>query len=361
MTLRAPTEVRGPGPPLSEYIELRYYSGVGKRMALIKCVDCGRQVSDQAAVCVECGGPISPSYRAPERSRLSPVVVSSGRRLTKRERRIAAGAILGATLGAFVQWGWPMVKIPTSETVCERLIRDELADPTLSDVKRFKLRQRQDACSRNFKPLESAPGWPRMAQCVVSAETARELQACDRELGLDVPASYLASLVPVEGQDNRSVDEKPLPKPASTAAAGVLGLSSSAISSAELHKFSETTLGEGAAAVEKAELETEHAERFARAAELSDDAGIDTDDPLLRAQAEAWARFETEAVVQDPDGYTNIRQGPGVESPIVGRADSGETIFVNQKRGVRWWEVRREDGTTGYMHVSRIKPVGLRH
>lgn len=63
--------------------------------------------------------------------------------------------------------------------------------------------------------------------------------------------------------------------------------------------------------------------------------------------------------VTDPDGYTNIRRGPSVNSPIVRRYYSGEYLYYTPQ-GNGWSRVysgARSSTYMGYMHTSRIRRV----
>lgn len=63
--------------------------------------------------------------------------------------------------------------------------------------------------------------------------------------------------------------------------------------------------------------------------------------------------------ISDPDGFTNIRRGPGLEDgdgseiPIVGRIATGE-VFDYYPDNSSWWMVRKADGTQGFVHSSRV-------
>ena len=59
------------------------------------------------------------------------------------------------------------------------------------------------------------------------------------------------------------------------------------------------------------------------------------------------------ATINDPDGYTNIRSGPGKNFDISGKVLEGEEFLVKTGSG-DWWEVQTSGGTTGYMHKSRV-------
>lgn len=63
--------------------------------------------------------------------------------------------------------------------------------------------------------------------------------------------------------------------------------------------------------------------------------------------------YNHEAVINDPDGYTNMRSGPGAKNSIVTRVDAGDVILTRPQSG-EWWKVSLMDRTEGYMHKSRI-------
>jgi hypothetical protein len=77
--------------------------------------------------------------------------------------------------------------------------------------------------------------------------------------------------------------------------------------------------------------------------------------PAPRAEPTKQAdRFGLRAVIDDPDGYTNVRAGPSGRSAIVDRVEDGETFVTFRQTGA-WWRVRTSDGTLGYMSASRIR------
>lgn len=59
------------------------------------------------------------------------------------------------------------------------------------------------------------------------------------------------------------------------------------------------------------------------------------------------------AVINDPDGYANVRAEPSTSAKAVARINDGER-FITVK-GEEWWEVYAPSGPHGYMHGSRIK------
>lgn len=64
--------------------------------------------------------------------------------------------------------------------------------------------------------------------------------------------------------------------------------------------------------------------------------------------------FSRSAVINDPDGYTNIRRRKTTQSEIVARVLSGEIFHTYEQTG-DWWLVKTRNDKVGYMHVSRIQ------
>ena len=57
------------------------------------------------------------------------------------------------------------------------------------------------------------------------------------------------------------------------------------------------------------------------------------------------------------DSNLNIRQGPGTDQPIVGKAAKGEIITLISKSNEQWWLVRTNDGEQGYSYAAYLEPV----
>lgn len=66
--------------------------------------------------------------------------------------------------------------------------------------------------------------------------------------------------------------------------------------------------------------------------------------------------FTLAAVIEDPDGFTNIRSGASTQAAIVGKVLEGEK-FLTYKQPGSWWRVRKADGTTGFMFRKYIRLV----
>ncbi len=66
--------------------------------------------------------------------------------------------------------------------------------------------------------------------------------------------------------------------------------------------------------------------------------------------------FTLAAVIEDPDGFTNIRSSASTQAAIVGKVLEGEK-FLTYKQPGPWWRVRKADGTTGFMFRKYIRLV----
>lgn len=62
-----------------------------------------------------------------------------------------------------------------------------------------------------------------------------------------------------------------------------------------------------------------------------------------------------DAVIDDPDGYVNVRKEKSADSPIVGKVKKNEPFEFNCTQNATWCRVRLASGVTGWMHYSRIK------
>lgn len=63
---------------------------------------------------------------------------------------------------------------------------------------------------------------------------------------------------------------------------------------------------------------------------------------------------EVKAVINDSDGYTNVRSGQGTKYEIIDRVSEGEVFYTIPQQS-DWWPVRTKDNKLGYMHRSRIR------
>ncbi|HEV2842724.1 MAG TPA: SH3 domain-containing protein [Chthoniobacterales bacterium] len=66
---------------------------------------------------------------------------------------------------------------------------------------------------------------------------------------------------------------------------------------------------------------------------------------------------ETRAVIDDPDGFTNVRVEPNAKSAVVAKVKRGEVFtftFEPSSQGVEWCAVTLASGKKGYMHADRV-------
>jgi hypothetical protein len=60
-------------------------------------------------------------------------------------------------------------------------------------------------------------------------------------------------------------------------------------------------------------------------------------------------------VINDPDGFTNLRAGQGADSAVVAKVKVGEVFEFESGEGSEWWKVSLASGKSGWMHFSRIR------
>jgi tetratricopeptide (TPR) repeat protein len=61
------------------------------------------------------------------------------------------------------------------------------------------------------------------------------------------------------------------------------------------------------------------------------------------------------AVIDDPDGYVNLRKEKSADSPIIAKVKKDEPFEFQYKQNPTWCRVKLASGLTGWMHYSRIK------
>lgn len=72
-----------------------------------------------------------------------------------------------------------------------------------------------------------------------------------------------------------------------------------------------------------------------------------------QVQPQAIRDFSVEAVIDDPDGYTNVRAQANGQSTIVDRIESGSS-FQTHPQNSDWWKVQIGGNRIGFIHRSRI-------
>src|SRR5437667_7559935 len=62
-----------------------------------------------------------------------------------------------------------------------------------------------------------------------------------------------------------------------------------------------------------------------------------------------------DAVIDDPDGYVNLRREKSADSPIVAKVKRDEPFEFKCTQNATWCKVKLASGLTGWMHYGRIK------
>jgi uncharacterized protein YgiM (DUF1202 family) len=63
--------------------------------------------------------------------------------------------------------------------------------------------------------------------------------------------------------------------------------------------------------------------------------------------------FPETGFISDPDGFTNVRSGPGTDYEVIAVIKLNESFGFRRDRG-SWWRVKTKSGTVGFVHASRI-------
>ncbi len=66
--------------------------------------------------------------------------------------------------------------------------------------------------------------------------------------------------------------------------------------------------------------------------------------------------YDDYGIINDPDGYTNLRKGRGVNHPVIKKIVEGEKFAIKRKEK-EWWLVVLADSTEGWIHKSRVKII----
>jgi hypothetical protein len=61
------------------------------------------------------------------------------------------------------------------------------------------------------------------------------------------------------------------------------------------------------------------------------------------------------AEINDPDGYTNVRNGMSTDASIIDRLYVGQVYEVFPTTDANWWKVITPSNVQGYVHKSRVK------
>jgi uncharacterized protein YgiM (DUF1202 family) len=62
-------------------------------------------------------------------------------------------------------------------------------------------------------------------------------------------------------------------------------------------------------------------------------------------------------IVNDPDGWSYLREGPDTSSRALRKLFPGQGFFVVVSKAGDWYKVKTRDGTVGYIHGTRLEWV----
>ena len=60
-------------------------------------------------------------------------------------------------------------------------------------------------------------------------------------------------------------------------------------------------------------------------------------------------------IIQDKDGYTNLRKEKNTNSEIIQKINTGEKVEILESRDANWFLVKTKNGNEGYVNKSRLK------
>ncbi len=89
--------------------------------------------------------------------------------------------------------------------------------------------------------------------------------------------------------------------------------------------------------------------------ESSPQPGEETDEVVPREFLGFANVSEFRGVIDDPDGYVNLRKEKQADAPVITKIKAGEPFQFQKKQGEDWCQVKLKSGVSGWMHYSRIK------
>lgn len=75
---------------------------------------------------------------------------------------------------------------------------------------------------------------------------------------------------------------------------------------------------------------------------------------VILAEEKRAALKAVYGVINDPDGFTNLRTGPGTDYAIISEINQNERFEVINRDG-EWWLAKTASGYVGYIHSSRVR------
>ncbi|MDD2476046.1 MAG: SH3 domain-containing protein [Dysgonamonadaceae bacterium] len=72
---------------------------------------------------------------------------------------------------------------------------------------------------------------------------------------------------------------------------------------------------------------------------------------------EVKSREGSKVKVATQSGNLNIRQAPGTEQYLVGKAAHGEVLTLLKKVDNQWWHIRTNEGLEGYCYAQYLEAI----
>ena len=67
------------------------------------------------------------------------------------------------------------------------------------------------------------------------------------------------------------------------------------------------------------------------------------------------ARGQRAGVINDPDGFVNLRAGKSADAAVIATVKTGEPFTFECENDAEWCKVTLTSGKSGWMHLSRIR------
>jgi SH3-like domain-containing protein len=64
---------------------------------------------------------------------------------------------------------------------------------------------------------------------------------------------------------------------------------------------------------------------------------------------------ETRGVIDDSDGFVNVRASESAEAAVIATVKTGESFMFECQKEAEWCKVTLRSGKSGWMHRSRIR------
>ena len=80
-----------------------------------------------------------------------------------------------------------------------------------------------------------------------------------------------------------------------------------------------------------------------------------SNDLVLNVEVKSREGSKVKVVTQS--SHLNIRQAPGTEQYLVGKAEKGEVLTLLNKVDKQWWHIRTEEGVEGYCYAQYLEAI----